>query len=63
MTDGTCQKWFEKFPAGDFSLDDVPLSDRPVEVDRDQIKAQRTINISASQVALVIKNVPPILEM
>ena len=34
-----CQKWFAKFCAGDFSLDDdVPQSGRPAEVDRDQIK-------------------------
>ena len=24
VTDRTCQKWFVKFHAGDFSLDDVP---------------------------------------
>ena len=34
----TCQKWFAKFHAGDFSLDDAPLSGRPVEVDGDQIE-------------------------
>ena len=33
-----CQKWFAKFGAGDFSLDDAPWSGRPAEVDRDQIK-------------------------
>ena len=37
VTDGTCQKWFVKFRAGDFSQDDVPRSGRPVEVDSDQI--------------------------
>ena len=26
VTDGTCQKWFVKFQAGDFSLDDAPRS-------------------------------------
>ena len=31
-----CQKWFVKFHAGDFSLDDAPQSGRLVEVDRDQ---------------------------
>ena len=31
-------KWFVKFHARDFSLDDTPWSSRPVEVDRDQIK-------------------------
>ena len=31
-----CQKWFVKFRAGDFSLDDAPQSGRPVGVDSDQ---------------------------
>ena len=38
MTDRTCQKWFVKFHAGDFSLDDAPWSHRPVEVDSNQIE-------------------------
>ena len=38
VTDQTCQKWFAKFRAGDFSLDDAPQSGRPVEVDSDQIE-------------------------
>ena len=33
-----CQKWFVKFCAGDFSLDDAPQSGRSVEVDSDQIE-------------------------
>ena len=38
VTDQTCQKWFEKFHAGDFSLDHAPRSGRPIEVDSDQIE-------------------------
>ena len=38
VTDRTCQKWFAKFHAGDFLLDDAPRSGRPVEVDSDQIE-------------------------
>ena len=38
MIDRTCQKWFVKFGARDFPLDDVPWSGRPVEVDSDQIE-------------------------
>ena len=38
VTDRTCQKWFAKFCAGDFSLDNDTQSGRPVEVDSDQIK-------------------------
>ena len=37
-SDWTCQKWFGKFRAGDFLLDDAPQLGRPVEVDSDQIK-------------------------
>ena len=33
VTDQTCQKWFAKCCAGDFSLDDAPRSGRPVEVE------------------------------
>ena len=38
VTDRTCQKWFVRFPAGDFSLDDAPRSGGPAEVDSDQIE-------------------------
>ena len=38
VTDRMCQKWFAKFRAGDFSLDDAPQSGRPVEVGSDPIK-------------------------
>ena len=31
-------KWFTKFHAGDFSLDNAPWPDRSVEVDSDQIE-------------------------
>ena len=39
-----CQKWFAKFRAGDFSLDDAPQLGRPVEVDSDQIKTLNEYN-------------------
>ena len=38
VTDQTCQKWFVKFCAGGFSLDDAPQWGRPTEVDGDQIE-------------------------
>ena len=38
MTDQTCQKWFVKFHAVDFLLDDAPWLGRPVKVDSSQIK-------------------------
>ena len=37
MTDGMCQKWFVQLRAGDFLLNDTPWSNRPVEVDSNQI--------------------------
>ena len=45
VTDRLYQKWFAKFHAGDFLLDDAPQLGRPVEVDGDQIETLRTINI------------------
>ena len=33
-----CQKWFAKFRAGSFSLDDAPGLGRPVKVDNDQME-------------------------
>ena len=38
MTDQNCPKWFAKFHAGDFSLDDAPPSGTPAEVDGDRIE-------------------------
>ena len=38
VTDQTCQKWFVKFRAGDFSLDNAPRSGRQVEVDSNPIE-------------------------
>ena len=38
VTDQMCQKWFAKFHAGDFSLDDALPLGRPVEVDSNQIE-------------------------
>ena len=37
-TDRMYQKWFTKFCAGGFSLDDAPWLGRPAEVDRNQIE-------------------------
>ena len=38
VTNQTHQKWFAKFCARDFTLDDAPQSCRPVEIDSDQIE-------------------------
>ena len=49
VADWTCQKWFAKFCAGDFSLDNASWSGGPVEVDSDQIETLRTINVIPHQ--------------
>jgi len=38
VTAWVCQKWLVKFCAGNFLLDNAPQSDRPVEVDSNQIE-------------------------
>ena len=38
MTNRTCQEWFAKFQAEDFSLDNTPRSGRQDEVDSNQIE-------------------------
>ena len=74
-TDRTCQRWFAKFRAGDFSLDNAPWLGRPFDVDSNQIKIliennqhyttqeiANILKISTSIKLLVeIKNVPFIL--
>ena len=45
LTDQTSHKWFAKFCAGDFSLDNAPQLGRPDEVNSDQIETLRTISI------------------
>ena len=38
VTDGTCQEWFVRVCAGDFSLDNAPWPGGPVEDDNHQIE-------------------------
>ena len=56
-TDGVCYKWFAKFCAGDFSRGDAPWSGRPVEVDRDEIKAltENKQHITPWETAYILK--------
>ena len=58
MTDQTCQKWFVKFCAGNFLLDDAPQLDRPVEVDSDQIKIliEDNQHYTTQEIADILKN-------
>ena len=57
MTDWTCQKWFVKFHAEDFSLDNVLWLGSEAEVYSDQIKTFRTINVTVStwEIADILK--------
>ena len=56
VIDTTCQKWFVKFCAGDFSLgNNAPWSGRPVEVDSDPIETLRTINVTTWETADILK--------
>ena len=57
MIDRTCQKWFVKFRAGGFSLDDAPQSCRPVEVESDQIETfiENNQRYSMPEIADILK--------
>ncbi|GFX39873.1 mariner transposase [Trichonephila clavipes] len=39
LTVHQCQNWFAKFRSGNFDVEDAPRSGRPVEADKDAIKA------------------------
>ena len=57
VTHQTCQKWFVKFHAGDFWLDDVPLSSRSVEDDSDQVQilTENNQHYTTKEIADVLK--------
>ena len=57
VTDRMCQKWFMKFCAGDFLLDDAPQSGRPVEVDSDQINTliENNQHYTTREIANILK--------
>ena len=57
VTDWMCQKWFVKFHAGNFLLDDAPQLGRPVEVDSDQIETLTEKNQCSTmqEIAYILK--------
>ena len=62
VTNRMCQKWFVKFHAWDFWLDDAPRLDRPVEVDGDQTETliknnQRYTTLEIANVLKISKSV------
>ena len=58
-TDWTWQKWFAKFRAGDFLLDDAPRLGRPVEVDSNQIETftENNQHYTTWEIAAILKNI------
>ncbi|GFV82113.1 histone-lysine N-methyltransferase SETMAR [Trichonephila clavipes] len=44
LTVRQCQNWFAKFRSGNFDVKDAPRSGRPVEADKDAIKALVDVN-------------------
>ena len=52
-----CQKWFVKFRAGDFSLDDAPQWGRQVEVDSDQSETliENNQHYTTQEIATILK--------
>ena len=68
MTDRTCQKWFARFCAGDFSLDDITQSGRPVKVDSDQIETltennQRSTMRDIADILKISKSIKSLVNM
>ena len=39
ISQSSCEKWFQRFSSGDYSLTDLPRSGRPSVVDKDRLKA------------------------
>ncbi|GFX25277.1 histone-lysine N-methyltransferase SETMAR [Trichonephila clavipes] len=60
LTVRQCQNWFAKFRSGNFDVEDAPRSGRPVEADKDAIKAlvdaNRRITIREIGVRLNLSN-------
>ena len=68
VTDRTCQKWFVKFCAGGFSLDDAAWLGRPVEVDSDQIETlidnnQHSITREIANILKISKSIKLLVKM
>ena len=62
VTDTTCQKWFVKFHAGNFSLDRAPRLGRPVVVESNLIKTliENNQRYTTGEIANILKISKPI---
>ena len=58
-----CQKWFVKFHAGDFSLDNAPCSSTTVEVVSDQTETltENSLCYTMQEIAGILKISKPIV--
>ncbi|GFU33967.1 histone-lysine N-methyltransferase SETMAR [Trichonephila clavipes] len=56
LTVRQCQNWFAKFRSGNFDVEDAPRSGRPVEADKDAIKANRRITTRDIEFRLNLSN-------
>ncbi|GFU68835.1 histone-lysine N-methyltransferase SETMAR [Trichonephila clavipes] len=61
LTVRQCQNWFAKFRSSNFDVEDAPRSGRPVEADKDAIKALVDANrrITTREIGLREKSVSP----
>ncbi|GFY35741.1 histone-lysine N-methyltransferase SETMAR [Trichonephila clavipes] len=57
LTVRQCQNWFAKFRSGNFDVEDAPRSGRPVEADKDAIKALVDANrqVTTREIGLRLK--------
>ena len=55
VTDWMCQKWFAKFHAGDFFLNDAPQLGRPVEVDKTKTLIENNQQYTTWEIANILR--------
>ena len=55
VTDQVCQKWFAKFHAGDFSLDNAPRLGRPVDSDQIETLIENNQHYTTWEIANILK--------
>ena len=54
---GTCRKWFQRFRAGNFCLEDEERSGRPPQTDEDKIQdlVEKSRNLTVQEMSNVLK--------
>ncbi|KAF3422114.1 hypothetical protein E2986_11272 [Frieseomelitta varia] len=56
VSDRTCVRWFEKFEAGDFDINDKPRSGRPSLIDDDIVKIEQDPFLTTSEIEEKLKS-------